>query len=48
MLKPIVNFAVKSSNETAGVVNGVDAWRDFKCIIFSHEADWAMIRLRIS
>jgi hypothetical protein len=44
MLKLIGSSAAKCWIETAGVANGVDAWRDFKSITFSHEADWGMTR----
>jgi hypothetical protein len=47
-LKLIASFAGKSLREMVGVANGAGAWKIFKSITFSHEADWAMIRPRIS
>jgi len=41
-LKLIASFAVKFWNEMDGVANRAGAWKIFKSITFSHEADWAM------
>jgi hypothetical protein len=39
--KLIATFAVKSGSEMAGDASVVGAWRIFKSITFSREADWA-------
>jgi hypothetical protein len=41
-LKPIDNSAAKFWIEMDGVVNGVGAWKVFKCITFGREAGKAM------
>jgi hypothetical protein len=46
-LKHVAGFVVKSWTEMAGVANRAGAWRIFKSITFSREADWAMKHRRI-
>jgi hypothetical protein len=46
-LKLIASFAGKFWSEIAGVANGAGAWRVFRFITFSHEADWVMTQPRI-
>jgi hypothetical protein len=47
ILKLTASFAVKFWREMVGVVNRAGAWKIFKSIISSREADWAMTQPRI-
>jgi hypothetical protein len=46
-LKLIACSAAKSWSEMGGVANRAGAWKIFKSITFSGEADWAMTLPRI-
>ena len=47
MLKLTASYAVKCWIETAGVANGVAAWKDFKSITFGRGANGGMTKPRI-